>query len=74
MNVLAESDGAGAREDVIHLVVAVVQVRCPLRDRHDVDVGDAAVAASYDPLNMAERAVDGRDLVTVSNHGLLAEL
>ena len=56
MNLLTERDCARAREDIIHFVVTLVQMRCPLGDLDDVDIGDAALASRNDPLNVAERA------------------
>jgi hypothetical protein len=47
-----------------------MQVRRSLDDLHHMDVGHATVAAGHDPLDMAEGAVDGRGLVTMTDEGL----
>jgi hypothetical protein len=47
-----------------------MQVRRALGDLHDVDVRHAALAAGHDPLNMAERAVDGLGFVTLTDKRL----
>jgi hypothetical protein len=49
MRLLAQGDRAGAGEDVVRLVVALVDVRRALGDLHDMDIGDPAFAASHDP-------------------------
>lgn len=36
-----------------------------------MDVGHATLAAGYDPLDMAKRAVDGRSFISVMNQYLL---
>ena len=70
----AEGDRAGAREDVVHLIVAVVNVRQALRDLDDVDVRNPAFATGHDPLDVAEGPVDRRGLITVTDEGLPGDL
>ena len=71
MNFLAEGDRARARQDIVNFVVALVQVRRTLRGFRHMYVGDAALAARHDPLNVAERAVDGLGIITMVDEGLL---
>ena len=67
MGLLAERDRAIAGEEVVRFIVALVDVRRPLGDLHDMDVRHAAIAAGDDPLNVAEGAVDGRGFITVTD-------
>ena len=69
MKLLAERDRARSREDVIHFVVALVRVRRSLGDLDDVDIGDAALAARYDPLDMSEQTFNGPIFVAVVDQG-----
>jgi len=48
----AQGDRAGAGEDVVRLVVALVDVRRAFGDFHDVNVRHPAFAARHDPLDV----------------------
>jgi len=50
--------------DLLHLIVSWSCQK---------DIGDAAIAASHDPLDVAEGTVDGLGFITVADEGILAE-
>jgi hypothetical protein len=65
-----QGDCPGPRQNVVNLVVPGVDVRRALGDLDDVDIRHAACPTGDNPLDMAERAVDGLCLVTVLDEGL----
>jgi hypothetical protein len=67
----AKSNRAGAREEAVRLVAAVVNVRQPLGDLHNMDVRNSALATGHHPLHVPERAFDGLDILPLANERLL---
>ena len=70
LNLVAEGDRACAGQQVVHLVVARMNVRRSFGDPDDVDIGDTTFTASHDSLNLAEWTIDGCGLVTVMDEWL----
>jgi hypothetical protein len=69
--ILAQRDRPKTGQDKIHLVVTGVNVGTTLRDLDDMNIRHATFATGHDPLNMAERTVNGLRFVSMVDKGLL---